>query len=245
MKSLVFAFLMFLVPLAHAQTAENRYWRDKAACLDPDAYDYSQGAGISVTVPQGATWYGMNLMFMKQGTSMYYQRSLDVDLAIMMPQGSTWTTTTAFAGFMYICKPEKVYSDPRYADSKDLYYSRLDRLRTLPLRRITVHIPAGMTMQYQPSTPFPNDFEKGLVTHVSSEDVAWVALNNPNGPAVNTFWELNNEHRIRVAEKLMVPFKRSVFTEVKAAGSTTAGTLADPTLSGDGVVHYVALPADW
>lgn len=245
MKSAILAALFFLIPVVHAQTAEDRYWRDKAACLDPDAYEYSQGAGLSITVPDGATWYGMNLMFMKHGSSMFYHRSLDVDLAFHMPERSTWMTSNGYAGFMYICKPERVYGDPRYIASKDLYYSRLDRLRTLPLRRIAVHVPAGMAMQYQPSTPFPVDFEKGLVLHVSSEDVAWVALNNPSGPAVNTFWELNNEHRIRVAERLVIPFKRSVFSEIKAAGANTAGTWADPTLSGDGVVHYVALPADW
>ena len=188
-----------------------------AACLDPDAYTYHQGGGISLTVPTGETWYAMNLMFIHAGNSMYYQRSLDVDLSMILPEG-THISSGNNASFAYICRPSLVTSDPRYQNPRDLYYERIAKLRELPLRRINVHVAANYTMQYQPSTAFPADFEKAMVMHVSTEDLSWLALNNPSGPAVNTFWELNNEHRIRVAERLVVPFKRSLWPEVKVAG---------------------------
>lgn len=163
-----------------------------------------------------------------------------------MPPGSVWTTGQV-VGFLYVCNPSLVTSDPRYASPRSLYYERMARVARLPLYRLSVTVAPGQPMSHQPSAPFPDDFERAMIVGYSIEDVAWMALLKPTPPydGINIEWEPDNDRRVRHGHGVLVPFKRSVFPHVKVAGANDLGDPNGVTIQGWGTVHYVKLPADW
>lgn len=232
---------------------EHLEWLIKAALLDPNAFDYMRGNGLTLNVPVGEIMLAANLMFIQDGMSPmghFYHRSLHVDKAMPLPPGTSLTTRTdtGFPGYIHYCRPALVMADKRYRNPKDLYLERMYRLRyEFPLSIIRVVIPAGTPMSpssgRQLAQDFPTDFENAMLMHVAAEDVAWAILHRgPGLGGVNTFGEINNEHRIREAENVLLPFKRSMFTRVMASGANTSGNDTDPTIAGQATFHYVKLP---
>lgn len=236
-----------------------QYWQHQAALLDPLAWTYKRGRAIKHTVPAGCTHYTTNLIFVKGAVAQngkpttFYHRSADLHLAWALPGGLTIQGTedpqkpTALSYF-YICEPEKVIgSQARYYDDPEgLYYKRLQGLRQLMPRVLSVRVEAGQPMTIDPRRDFPNDFDRAIITHVSAEDIAWCVLMRPgNNGGINLVWELSNDHRMRQAHSILVPFQRSVFSSLKVAAANTLGDPSRPAMEGYGTVHYVVLPDDW
>lgn len=244
LRLLTIGFVLITSGAVHADEAN--YWRDKAACLDPNAYEYSVGT-FSATVPAGATWYVINALTMDGGPLYWSQRYLDVDNAMIVPEGTVLASKPGSVALLYVCKPELVYSDPRYLNARELYYARLTRIGSLQLRSLTVSVSAGSSVTSQPSVNFPADFERALMVHASAEDVSWLTLGGcaEACPQVNVFHEISNTHQLRMGTKALVPFKRSVFGTIKIAPSNLPGDYTTPALAGQGTVHYVVLPLDW
>jgi hypothetical protein len=154
--------------------AEKAYWQDKAALLDPAAYEFVSGTGWTRTVPSGETWYAVSqYQTNSAGQQPIHQRLGDVDQAIMLPAGTTITPSQN--SYLYICKPSLVTgSDSRYAtDPKGLYYSRLNSLRSLAINYLYVSVPGTLATGATATADFPTDFTKGLVVGVSVTEASW------------------------------------------------------------------------
>jgi hypothetical protein len=214
---------------------ENLFWRDKAAALDPAAYTYHRGSNANVTVPEGETWYAINLWWIwgSVGNSWSFFRQADTERMLMLPAGTSLKTTKAET-FAYLCRPALVLDDPRYEDGRGLYFERLARLRELPLHTIGT---ATQGQHTQKTIPFPTDFERGLIVAVSTFDLAWTILVGPNFAAINTLNEISDRNPIRFSEKVTIPFQRSVFTAMRIQGLSN--------YSGQSTLYYCKLPVDW
>lgn len=220
---------------------EVAYWQDQAALLDPDAYVLFHGNTESETVPAGERWYlvnGWNLKATGQGTT-WYHRPADVNRALMLPEGTTIETSEPGGGsiaFMYICQPSLVAgSDARYTtDPRALYFDRLIKMGELAQHRLG----STATGSGQVGDAFPGDFTDGLIVHVSVHDVAWMILLNTGGDgASNLHNEISDSSRIRWAEPLVMPFKRTTFPETLIQGVSQGegrATLSYLKLDGSG-----------
>lgn len=211
--------------------AEHLYWRDRAASLDPAAYVHYRGQ--TVTVPADATWYAMNLWWVRSGASWGFLRRADANAMLMLPAGTVIQATgNSNQGFAYICQPELVVGDPRYDNPRALYYERLARLRTLPLQ--VLGLPTQRSGQ-QHATLFPATVDRALITAVSTFDLAWTVLGS--AASINTLNELGDgNQQIRFSEAVMIPFTRSVFDRIR---------VKDAGLFGQSAVWYHELPEDW
>lgn len=226
---------------------EEVYWTDKAALLDPAAYEIYRGATFNFTVPAGEAWYMVNGWNCRaSGGSRYDHRTLHVDSALLLPSG-TYVESTGNAGALaLICKPSLVSNRSAYDEPKSLYYARLNRLRSLPLYEASATVPAASAPGTTVTTVLPLDFTNGMMAHVSCFDLSWVILgHNVNGSAANTFFEISDAHQQRVAEVCLVPFQRAVINQIAVASASVSGNNADVSLEGRGVVKYYKLPVGW
>jgi len=215
---------------------ETAFWRDRAAALDPNAYEFVSGTSWSRTVPAGETWYALNLWHVKAGGPglHLFQRYADARRMLLLPEGTVLQNDGSAAAFAYLCQPARVTADPRYADPKALYYQRLDRLCGLPLYSLA----ATATGSSQVAPAFPTDFAAGLVTLASAHDVGWTILNNPaTGQGMNLLDEVSDTTRSRFAQTVCVPFLRATFPSLRIAGVSLP--------EGVGGVYYHKLPVDW
>ena len=222
--------------------AKDRYWRDRAAALDPDAYEFVSGQNWSRTVPEGATWYLANAWWVKAGSGYGFLRKCDAGNMLMLPAGTTIATNNT-SGYAYICKPELVTADLRYDYPEDLYYERLDRLREMPLRVINVNMPSGQNDPAIRTATFPADFDRALVVSVSSMDIAWTCLVGAQW-GMNTLNEISDDHQMRRAEPVLIPFQRSNFDKVSIRGACVVGN-SQQSLQGWSAVYYHVLPEGW
>lgn len=224
---------------------EDDYWRDRAALLDPAAYEHIQGTGWTQTVPVGQTWYALNLWHVEVGSAYKFLRVADASRPLMLPAGTVLTADAVQQGFAYLCKPSLVTGDDRYDTPRDLYYERIDRLRTLALHDLAATVSAGTSPGVLSSASFPNDFDAGLITLVSVHDVGWVILNGPTSLSMNLLNEISDEHQLRIAEAVMVPFNRdTTFDEIQVTPASVLGN-GGTSVEGYGVVSYHKLPVDW
>lgn len=232
----------------HAEFTDDElsYWVDKAAMLDPDAYRYyntdDDGAGWSVTVPAGETWYLLNAWHIVDASSSDFEflRLCDANRAVPLPSGTVLKAASGQWAYAYVCKPALVYSDTRYNNPKALYYERINRLRSLVSYKQYVNVPAGSTIDTNITTSFPTDFTNGLIMSASAMDVSWVTIGN----GMNLHYEISDRHQIRFAEAIMVPFKRTVFTVLRTNPATVSGGV-ETTMEGHASVRYFKLPTDW
>jgi hypothetical protein len=218
---------------------ETVYWRTQAQLLDPRSFHFY--AHTSTSVPWGETWQAVNLWRVRsKGEPAIYQREADVRQAITLPSG---TTLDAPDGFAYVSEP--ITDDPRYASgesAKALYYERLRRLRSLPIRVLSIDTtgrPMGVTI----SAPFPADVRRALIVEASAMDVAWVALQGPP-EGVNLFNEISDDHELRNAHGLLLPFDTATFPGIFTRPASVSGK-PDEAMPGSATILYVALPEDW
>lgn len=212
--------------------AEVEFWQDQAALLDPLAYEWKLTAD---TVPAGKRWYIANAWYAKVGTLDIFHRQLDYREAWKLPEGMTFGVETSPAGGYYVCKPELVTgSDARYTtDPRALYFGRLQQLDTLA----EFECGANNTGSGNVQSTFPGGFTYGLITQVSSMDVAWTILRATDGSGMNTFNEISDSSAIRFATSCIIPFDATFWTKVETKG-VSLGT-------GVGRVSYVKLPGGW
>lgn len=227
--------------------AESAYWRDQAALLDPKAFTFIVGSNIAV--PAGESWFATEIWGYDDavGNRSVYLRENDINRSLLLP-GGTVLVPDAGTSHAYVCKPAVVWAaDSRYntgPSARELYYSRLARLKTLPLFTLTAVITSAQPFGDITTVAFPADFTFGLVTSVSSFQVAWTALNGP-AESCNLWSEVNDTHEMQSALALRVPFNRpTTFPNIRARTSTQSGTTGVVN-NGFGQVCYHKLPTDW
>lgn len=236
------------------------YWANKAALLDPRCYEYVIGDNWSRTVPQGETWFALNLWWLDSNPgAWWFHRPLDVNKAFMLPAGTVLKTGGGFPGrhgFAYYARPKTVFDiDARYqTDPEGLYYERMERLETLPLRYTSARIPTGSNVNAIQGTLFDwgdTDTQYGILRHTSTHDIAWTIMvgNKRDGvymDAMNTLNEVSDSHTIRFAEPTLCPFARNLWNGIWAKSASYVGDYASPSSNeGHAVVSWSKLPVDW
>lgn len=233
--------------------SETAIWRDRAALLDPACYrlynSTDDGAGWSATVPAGETWWLVNgwHVLVNGGSGYDFLRVADVNRAVPLSAGTVLGASAGQSGYAYVAKPALVTGDVRYDNPKGLYFERLARLRTLTHYQKSVVVSSGATMGTNIDSAFPTDFTRGLLLSASVQDVSWVGLNAGESiGALNLLNEISDDHQVRQAEAILLPFNRATFPNLRTRPANVAGTYpSPPSLAGYGAVRYVKLPLDW
>lgn len=233
---------------------------DRAALLDPDCQAYACGL-FDLTVPVGEVWYVFNAWFCRYPVGSpqlpheghpFFHRKIGADDALLLPSGTRVMGTNQWS-LLWYARPSLVQADQRYADSENLYYERLARLRTMPLFDLGQYRPQGIAWNApSPGAVFPTDFQRGLIAHVSCHDLCWVTLNGPTVPGAqvgyiaNTLDEINDIHQQRFTASVRQPFLRAWWNGIQL-GHGVAGdvqTLAQ-SYHGWGALKFYKLPEDW
>ena len=228
---------------------ETKYWQVQAALLDPEAYTWTTGVGVSVTVPaDGFGWYATSMYRCVINNSGKYTATLrpcDYRRAILLPEGTdirsqdtsppdpAWGFQGLSAMYLYYCAPaDVVASDTRYvSDPKGLYFERLARLAALPISEIITDNPVGGAYGQTITTVFPATFDRAIAVGATVYDLPWVILADASGSGPNLMNESNNWQTARFAEAIGAPFKRSVFDRITAISGNFAGNpYIDPWL---------------
>lgn len=247
-----------------ARAAEDMYWADQAALLDPRCYCYANGTGWGIRVPTDEVWYALNIWGAVAADSPFpmFHRKADTANAFQMTPGFDLSASGSQAFVLY-ARPALVQaSDPRYAaDPKGLYYSRLAILAGLPMQTISCHIPAGSLRPNSSGVAgamfpaFPTGSVGGIVRHVSCHNGAWVAMVGPNGAKtiINLLNEIDDGTAQRFTSTVVLPFQRSVFDGIwlefgtmdrdKRSGDEMGGAVQ--TYDAFAHVAFQALPEDW
>lgn len=226
---------------------ESSYWIRQAALLDPRAFEFVEGTII--TVPPDVMWMGMAWwgQLDSGGNFSQFQRVADGS-SVNLPAGTVFTPAFAFS-YVYLCKPELVTSvDSRYSTgtaAKNLYYTRLQRLFSLPLSNLTAVVPNTTPFGGNVTVAFPADFINGLLVETSSFDVSWTGLvSSGAGGSLNLDPELSDDHQSRFTRVGRLPFTRSQFPSIRSRAASISGT-AGTMLAGSGNIFYHKLPVDW
>lgn len=248
-------------------TAEDQHWKVQAALLDPDAYFlvYDEGHTMDITVPAGRTWYVTNTFQVRfnepeilgeDGHPGYYKsgflRPLDSRRSIALPAGTRIRSNIQQNGaYVFYADPAAVWeTDERYTtDARGLYYERLARLQTLPIRSTIIELRPWGETGTQLEHPLPVDAERFMLVGASVFDATWL-----NVGILNVMSEVNNVHTVRFAESLLQPLRRDRIGNpvVRVKAGNYAGHLnPDPNdpegwdKTGTGNILYQVLPADW
>jgi hypothetical protein len=224
---------------------ETRHWQTQAALLDPAAYVFLQDPGhtMDVTVPIGHAWHIVNMFQVRindpqivseDGYAGYYPsgfvRPCDARLPLVLPEGTRIRSNVARnGGYIYYADPGLVTDGARYQiDPRGLYYERLARLQSLPVRDVIIEwISNGVTGKGFTAT-LPDDFENAILVNASAYDAPWVLLGG-----INLLDEVNNQHTVRFARSLMCPFQRSTFSTIHAIAGNYAGLAFDTLQHGE------------
>lgn len=225
---------------------EFAYWQDQAALLDPAAYELHvasiDGPGWTSTVPAGQTWYLLNsfCVNINGGPDTYFQRLLDVRVALPLFAGTTLSFSSLSSGaYAYICKPALVTGGASYANPKALYYTRMATLKTLSTTLISATVPAGSAAGTVATTAFPTDFTNGMILGYSIHELAWAGLEVPGVLTLNMNFEISDDHQVRIGRGLLCPFSRVTFPNFKTRGANTIGVL--PPID-DRIISYGRIP---
>ena len=224
---------------------EADHWRTQAALLDPRAYVYLHDPGymLDVTVPTGHAWHVVNMFqvlinepqaISDDGYTGYrasgFVRPCDARQPLVLPAGTRIRSNVERNGaYVYYADPALVLDDPRYTiDPRGLYYERLARLQTLPIRDAIIEwISNGVTGKSFTLT-LPNDFTHAILVNASVYDAPWVLLGG-----INLLDEINNNHTVRFARSLMCPFERSTFSTIHTIAGNYAGKTQDTLKHGE------------
>jgi hypothetical protein len=228
-------------------SSEKAYWADKAALLDPAAYVYWAGAHWSVTVPAGETWYIANAWHVAiSGSSPWFHRDLATSEVMPVPAGTVLAADGSGGAFMYVCRPALVTGDSAYNNPKDLYYSRLNTLRSYVVNKLSATVTVGAPISTISKVSFPTDFDDGMGLQVSVFDLAWYIFANSIGDGgVNTTSEISDVHQFRTTKTLLTPFSRALFPSMWAQAANASGNATDVAWQGSGNLSYYKLPSTW
>ena len=245
---------------------EREHWRTQAALLDPNAYFLIHDTGhmLDVTVPVGHTWHASNTFQVRfnepdilgeDGYPGYYKsgflRPLDSRRTIALPSGTRVRSNIEQNGaYLWYADPAAIWdTDERYqTDARGLYYERLQRLTTLPIREVIIELrpygESGTQLEFE----LP-EFESAMLVGASVFDATWL-----NVGILNVMSEVNNIHTVRFAESLLQPFRRDRIGHpvVRVKAGNYAGHLNpepnDPEgwdKTGTGNILYAVLPEGW
>jgi hypothetical protein len=235
---------------------ELAYWQLQAALLDPltHVHIFQSGKNWSITVPTGKTWHLRSAFWVSINgqTHPNFHRNPEPDQVMALPAG---TTLEAHSGSS---QSHLTYVDPgivtdsgspdydsRYiTDPKGLYFSRLARLKTLPLHIAEAKIPKGSAYGKVETAAFPKDFTYGLVVQQTVFDASWTILYQRGKAAMNLGTELSDNKTVRFTNEPMVPFERALFTAIAVRGGNRSDTNSS-YVEGFGSIGYVKLPDGW
>jgi hypothetical protein len=245
---------------ATTPSAENQYWADQAALLDPRCYVYQGGTEWGIRVPDDETWYALNIWGAVAGDSPFpiYHRKADVANAFQMPPGFDLSASGS-QSFVLYARPAMVQSDSRYSTApKELYYTRLQTLACTRMQTISCQIAAGTPRPNASGVCgacFPGGFQCGIIRHVSCHNGAWVTMVGPDGAStiINLLDEIDDGRGQRFTGSLMLPFDRSVWDGIWLEFGTldrdkrSGDEYAAATQTYDGFAHvaFQALPEGW
>jgi hypothetical protein len=230
---------------AAAGTNTSTYWDTMYRLLDPACYVYQIGTSMSLTVPSGRTWYMLDAWnAFVNGVGPYFLRKPNIYQAVMLPAGTTITTTASQTGFIYYCDTSN--SAAPSGDPQEAFFKRLNRLKTMAVAGLSAPIAAGSANATQATANFPTTFTNAMLVSVSNMEVAWTGLLVAGGNgAMNTAVEVSDRHEQRFTEQMLMPFARATFPAIEVQGANVAGDQSSATLGGNGMVLYQPLPSDW
>jgi hypothetical protein len=178
------------------------------------------------------------------GIGPYFLRKPNIHQAIMLPAGTTITTSPSQTGFVYHCDPADCAAPT--GDPQEAFFSRLNRLKSIAVAGLSAPIAAGSANATQATANFPTTFNNAMLVSVSSMEVAWTGLLAAGGNgAMNTAVEISDRHEQRFTEQMLMPFARATFPTIEVQGANVAGDQSSGTLGGNGMVLYQPLPSDW
>jgi len=167
-------------------------------------------------------------------TEEAFQRKADARDFFFLPGGTTFDTTPHHATIQY-CAPSIVTDpaspdyDARYInDPKGLYFDRLTKLETLPLRTTSATIASGTTPfgQVEQNLDWGALTEQwGMIRFVSLENGSWMLAINNSSIGVNRVPEISDDHAHRLqAFPLLMPFLKTQFTKIRVRGGSKSGS---------------------
>ena len=227
-------------------TNEERHYADLAALLDPSCYTFHSGTNWTLTVPAGKVWHLVNGWALRHVDNYkWHHRNLNEPL--LLPSG--FVLTADDVGFAYYADLSIVQdTDPRYqTDPKGLYFERINKLRTIPLEKVSTHRPLN-TPYSTPivGVPFPQSCERIVIRHIDCHDGCWLIFAKSDfSNAMNTQDELDDVRPMRFTKSMCVPMLRSVHSHIYLGHGTINGPGTPQTYNGWGQVLFQRLPADW
>lgn len=215
--------------------AEARHYQLKAAAIDPRTYVFGKTDTDSVTVPAGKVYLVTNMWRVKYAgmSQEVFQRKADARDYFLIPAGTTFQVTGSHATVQY-CNPSIVTDpasptyDQRYTDDpKGLYFERLEKLESIPLRQTGGTIAVGEAVG---QSDVPIDWgdrteQWGMIVHISTENLSWMlALAADGDTGVNLVPEISDVHANRLNSfPVLMPFTRETFTQIRLRGGTWDG----------------------
>lgn len=228
--------------LTDAQTA--------CALLDPAAVR-CLGATLSVTVPEGKTWWLTNAWYLEapgDPAHIHCHRELCASHAVPLPAGYVLrkggtSSTGAPSGNAVWCDPSLA---TQHADPEAKLQQRLERIATLPRRSLIANAPAGQPVNTAVMLTLPSEVQRYLIVAVVIEDVAWTILRHTTAPhGANTTTEINDEKSWRNSGRVVFASRRDVFDRIRVCGASPSGT--GLSVPGQGGIIYIDITnvADW
>lgn len=263
-----------------ADTAEGRYWSTQAALLDPRCWHLLARQGddpdFDVTVPDGHTWYASNALGITYGepTGVAQDewfgsrtsgaiRTLDSRRALALPAGTRIRNNHTDAapgtpGYYRVSQSYLWYCDPADAPAVDdprwLYFDRLARLETLPIRSARLEVIGGGSVGAGLRYTLTGTADI-MIVGVEVYDVSWLTVGWLGAVPCNTLDEISNAHRHRAGAVVLQAFPRGPGIEIAVQkgnagdvpGSDTDGIDPDwiRPLHGSALLLYVELPEGW
>lgn len=220
------------------------------ALLDPDAYGYYFAQGWSATVPQGTTWYALNLWSVTiNGVPDCFHRKLHVEDALVLPAGTVISNVgSKTPGFAYVCKPETIAAPQ---DIESALAGRMSALLTMPTALLRAEIPAGSPSGAQKGVLFPSDLDGIMLRHTANTNSCWTILAGNRQPtaitydALNTLDEISDVHMMRFTGNTLCPLLRRNWNGTIVQAGNVSGSASEVAQNCWTVIQYNRLPTDW
>lgn len=220
------------------------------ALLDPNAYSYYFVQGWSDVVPQGTTWYALNLWEVTiNGTPDCFHRKLHIDDALALPAGTTISNIgSKISGFAYICKPETITPPSDLAAELS---ARIVALSTMPTALLRAEIAAGSPSGTQAGALFPANLNGIMLRHTATTNGCWTILAGNRQPAaitydcLNTLDEISDIHMMRFTGNTLCPLLRRNWNGAIVQAGNISGNISDTAQNSWTVVQYNQLPDGW
>lgn len=240
-------------------TAKNDHFATKAALLDPACQIYKCGQFVWTTPEPFYMFNGWYYRFAVVLGNPYtgqpnFQRNLGVGRYTLIPAGTVIYGTNDHSFILGAVTSALIASDPRYLDGEDFYYTRLERLPSLPFFQIGNYRAAGVASPC--GAVFPSDSGRGIaITAISSHGGCWTTIDGIGVPGsspavnyiINTTSEINDVHEQRFTSGMegFQPLRRDWFNGI-TLGLGTRGDVVGPNPDASWCgAQGVILPTDW